>query len=177
MCLGVCAPSQCLAMEDLDGLKEEINNISIHARISDEVSDDEKMQWVEAQPFNILAAEDSPISTLLLKRFFAKPNTIVVFGNGQELLNEIERPTCKFHPSFIITDGNMPVLNGWEAIEKLKKNKNCPPIFALADSDEEERRRFLELGVAAFVKKPVSKGPLFCAIYDVFHSLKQNQGK
>lgn len=171
ICLGLYASNQCLAMD-----REELKSPTLTSnRASDEVSSDEKVKWVETQSFNILAAEDSPITSLILKRFFTDANTIVVFSNGQELLNKIE--ACKSLPSFIITDGHMPVLDGWRTIEKLKTIENCPPIFALADSNEEERKRFLKLGVAAFVKKPVSKGTLFPVIYDVFHSLEKDQGQ
>lgn len=163
------ASNQCLAMEDSE-------KRTVLARISDEVTDDNKVKWVEKQTFNILAAEDEPISALLLKHLFKGENKIVVFGNGKDLLNEIKRLNNSL-PSFIITDGHMPILDGWETIENLNTIENCPPIFALAASNEEEKQRFLKLNISAFIPKPANKKTLFSAIYDVFHSLEKGQGE
>ena len=70
--------------------------------------------------------------------------------------------TDKFIPDLILLDVNMPVMNGFEAIEILKENprfKDIPVIFLTAKDDETSAVKGLELGAADYVTKPFY-GPL-----------------
>lgn len=163
LCFGLSIQSQCHAVDDLDNIDQEIKNLPASA-----VSEKEKISWMMRQSFTIFSAEDSKITARTLSKIFENTgNMLTVFSNGQKLLTEINSTK----PDLILMDGNMPELDGWATIEVLKATytKDCPPIFAVASSDKEEKLRFMELGVAAFVEKPASKEALFLAIYDWFN--------
>jgi len=68
----------------------------------------------------------------------------------------------KFIPDLILLDVNMPEMNGYEAIKKLKADKRyatIPVIFLTAKNDEESEMEGLDLGAADYIAKPFS-GPL-----------------
>ena len=70
------------------------------------------------------------------------------------------RLTEKIMPDLILLDINMPEMDGFQAIEILKKNdklKSIPVIFLTARNDSEAALRGLELGAADYIIKPFSK--------------------
>ena len=65
----------------------------------------------------------------------------------------------KFVPDLILMDIEMPEMNGYEAIVKLKEDEryaDIPVIFLTAKSDEESEHDGFDLGAADYVKKPFS---------------------
>jgi len=68
----------------------------------------------------------------------------------------------KIIPDLILLDVNMPEMNGYETIKKLKEDSrfsNIPVIFLTAKNDEESEMEGFDLGAADYVTKPFS-GPL-----------------
>ena len=62
-------------------------------------------------------------------------------------------------PDLILLDINMPEMNGYEAIKKLKADEryaNIPVIFLTANTDVESELEGLELGAVDYVAKPFS---------------------
>ena len=65
-------------------------------------------------------------------------------------------------PDLILLDVEMPEMNGFEVIKKLKADvryKNIPVIFLTAKNDEESERIGFSLGAVDYIFKPIS-GPL-----------------
>ena len=65
-------------------------------------------------------------------------------------------------PDLILLDVEMPEMDGFEAIEKLKADpryKDIPVIFLTSKSDEESERKGFSLGAVDYITKPFS-GPL-----------------
>jgi len=65
-------------------------------------------------------------------------------------------------PDLILLDVEMPEMDGFETIAKLKRDvryKHIPVIFLTAKSDEESERRGFSLGAVDYITKPFS-GPL-----------------
>ncbi len=55
----------------------------------------------------------------------------------------------------ILSDVNMPNLDGFKLIEMNKqKGVTAPAIFLTAESGEESEQKCLELGVVDYIKKP-----------------------
>ncbi|MCL2718821.1 MAG: response regulator [Lachnospiraceae bacterium] len=68
----------------------------------------------------------------------------------------------KIIPDLILLDVNMPEMNGYEAIKKLKADSRfaeIPVIFLTAKNDEESELEGFDLGAADYITKPFS-GPL-----------------
>ena len=65
-------------------------------------------------------------------------------------------------PDLILLDVEMPEMNGFEVIKKLKADaryKDIPVIFLTSKSDEESEREGFNLGAVDYIAKPFS-GPL-----------------
>ncbi|PWC32654.1 fused response regulator/phosphatase [Azospirillum sp. TSO35-2] len=77
--------------------------------------------------------------------------------NGREGLAAVDR----FHPDLVLLDVDMPVMNGWEMCEALRRNathEQLPVLFQTAlDSDEEQVRCF-DAGGSDFISKPIKPG-------------------
>ena len=61
------------------------------------------------------------------------------------------------HPDLILLDINMPGMDGFEVLEKIKAlagDAPIPVIFLTADNDAETENRCLELGALDFIAKP-----------------------
>ena len=61
----------------------------------------------------------------------------------------------------IITDINMPELNGLEMIEKINEIKSVPVIITSAYNDNEFLHKAISLGVSSYVNKPINVKELF----------------
>ena len=75
--------------------------------------------------------------------------------SGQEALDKlaegIEPP-----PMVILSDINMPVMDGLELLRELKARRpDLPVMMVTAYGDDERRRRARELGACEFIAKPV----------------------
>ena len=79
-------------------------------------------------------------------------STYLTAKNGEEALEIIEKNPDL---SIIITDINMPVMNGLEMIEKLKKKEITIPIIVMsAHTEVEYINKAKELGVSDYLLKP-----------------------
>src|ERR1700681_4178138 len=69
-------------------------------------------------PRKILVADDDPaMRRLLIKVLTASGYDVSIAGNGREALDQI-RANC---PHFVITDWDMPMLNGVELCQELRR--------------------------------------------------------
>jgi len=56
----------------------------------------------------------------------------------------------------VLSDTNMPGMDGLQLLGEIKQRRpNLPVMMVTAYGDEERRRRALELGASAFIRKPV----------------------
>ncbi|MBZ4683328.1 MAG: two-component system, response regulator PdtaR [Fusobacteriaceae bacterium] len=81
-------------------------------------------------------------------------------ANGIELVEMAEN----LNPDLIITDINMPLLNGIEAIKKINTKKEIPSIVISGYSDEKLVKNAIELGIYSYIVKPFEKRDLKIAI-------------
>ena len=114
---------------------------------------------------NVLIVEDSKAIRSMMRvsleemgGFFA-----VEAGNGFEALKTL--PTRRFN--LIITDINMPDINGLELISFVKSNdayKDIPLLIVSTEKSEEDKKRGIALGAAGYVVKPFKKEDLLAAV-------------
>ncbi|WP_254104745.1 response regulator [Aliivibrio fischeri] len=100
----------------------------------------------------ILIAEDEPVSRLVLQRLL-KAFTCISVTNGQEALDVIHQERI----DLVLLDIHMPIMGGFEVIERLKNNeatKNIPIIVITVNQSIEDEIRALDLGAVDFVTKP-----------------------
>lgn len=103
---------------------------------------------------SVLVAEDYEINRILIAELLSQFQIRYDFAfNGKEAVDKAQ----EHHYDLILMDVNMPVMNGMEAtriiIEKLKITT---PIVALtANALEGDREKFLSLGMADYLTKPI----------------------
>lgn len=115
----------------------------------------------------ILIAEDDNINFLLLKKIIeSKKHTVLRAFNGQEAVS-----ICAQNPavSLVFMDIKMPVLNGYEAFEKIKIIKPGLPVIAqTAYSSIEDRERIVQSGFNDYITKPLDKEKVFAILDAIF---------
>jgi two-component system, chemotaxis family, chemotaxis protein CheY len=105
---------------------------------------------------NILAVDDSAtvrkfVSVALTMQGF----TVVTACDGMDALEKLPHQQV----DLVITDLNMPNMDGFELIKALRENptfKNLPVIILTSLTDEVSKERGNELGVASYLVKPFS---------------------
>jgi CheY-like chemotaxis protein len=120
------------------------------------------------KPITILMADDDPDDRLLAKEAFEESrlkNDLYFVEDGVELLDYLFRRN-KFSdagsspkPGLILLDLNMPRKDGREALEEIKSDpclRRIPIVVLTTSSAEEDIIRSYELGVSAYIRKPVT---------------------
>jgi type IV pilus assembly protein PilB len=107
------------------------------------------------QKTRLLIVDDDAVTRKLLSRLAEHAGyAVVAISDGIEALLKIGGE----HFDLIITDLNMPNLNGFTLLEMLRqKGIETPVIFITASSSEEDVKRSLALGATDFVQKPVER--------------------
>jgi signal transduction histidine kinase/CheY-like chemotaxis protein len=117
----------------------------------------------------ILVAEDDNINFLLLKTILELKKHIVLRAiNGQEVVD-----ISAANPSIdlIFMDIKMPILDGYEAFELIKKANPSQIIIAqTAHSSSEVRERILKTGFSGYITKPLNKQKIYEMIDKVFQN-------
>lgn len=78
---------------------------------------------------------------------------VTALKSGQKLLEYVQE---KGEPDLILLDINMPEMDGFETMQKLRAqgNDEVPVIFLTADENEQTEMKGLSLGAMDFIKKP-----------------------
>jgi CheY-like chemotaxis protein len=108
----------------------------------------------------ILIAEDNPVNLELLREMLeAFDYRIVEAANGQEALAMIEESL----PDLVLMDINMPVLDGFGAIRRIREHprfSRLPVLAVTAYAMKEDREKILAAGFSGYVSKPIDAAVL-----------------
>lgn len=126
----------------------------------------------------ILLVEDSPKDLELTLAALEKcqlANTIVTTRDGEDALDYLysrgahaDRP--EGDPAVVLLDLKLPKIDGLEVLEKVKGDarlRHIPIVMLTSSREERDLVRSYELGVNAFVVKPVEFKEFFAAIQDL----------
>ncbi|MEY4063901.1 MAG: hypothetical protein RIR26_109 [Pseudomonadota bacterium] len=110
------------------------------------------------QGFKILVVDDAADNRLLVSRFLTLSGAEVkAVASGAEGVSEAMN--SKFN--LILMDIQMPVMDGYEAVMRLRSKGCCAPIVALtAHAMPSERKRCLASGFNAYLTKPIVRQQL-----------------
>lgn len=110
---------------------------------------------ISTNPVNILLVEDNKINQLLTKTILSRivPNARIVEAiNGQAAVQAYDQQ----RPDLILMDVQMPIMNGYEATQRIRQRDSQIPIIALtAGTVKGEREKCLAAGMDDFITKPV----------------------
>lgn len=136
---------------------------------------------VEIDPIQILSSEsiliveDSPTQAMLLKQALEERNLKVkVATNGLEALELMKSDL----PTVIVSDIEMPIMNGYEFCLKVKQDSNLKdiPLILLTNlTDSMDAIRGIECGADNFITKPCEIDFLLSTLADALQNRRRNR--
>ena len=111
---------------------------------------------------SVLVAEDNEVNQRLLDMYISKTGaTVTIAGDGQQAV-ELASSTAF---DLVFMDMQMPVMNGIEATEALRKRGYTGTIVALtANTTPEDRARCLQAGCDDYLPKPIDRDKFFATL-------------
>jgi CheY-like chemotaxis protein len=99
----------------------------------------------------VIIADDRPdVHPLLCRILEPELNVVGNVFDGEALLDA----TLRLDPDLIVVDVFMPVMDGIEAVRRIKeRSSTVAVVFISTDAEEENVQRALKTGVRAFVRK------------------------
>ena len=121
----------------------------------------------ELTALKVLVAEDNRINQKLIKTILTKLGIdAVIVANGQLAIDYLQTESV----DVILMDCQMPVLDGYQATEKIRAMPKYAdlPIFALtADVDTRSKDKALALGFTKHLAKPINIEQLTACLLEV----------
>ena len=112
------------------------------------------------QEKRVLLVDDSPVALALIGEMLEELNyRVTTAENGLEALEQV-----KANPfDLIITDLNMPGMDGIEFASNAKKTMQCrftPIIMLSSEEDSEMISKAKKMGISTFLSKPIKQNKL-----------------
>ena len=128
------------------------------------------------KPFAVLMAEDETHDIVATQRAWKKAhitNPLYIVKDGEECL-EFLHQRGKYHqsetaprPGILLLDIKMPRMDGLAVLKQIKEDKELrrlPVIMLTSSKAEEDRFKSYDLGVNAYIVKPVGFANLSAAV-------------
>ena len=127
------------------------------------------------QPIRLLIVDDIQSTRDNLRKLLSFEDDIQVVGtagDGQEGVVEAQR----LRPDIVLTDVNMPIMDGIQLTEQLTQDLPSSPVIIMSVQGERDYlRRAMQAGAREFLIKPFSHDELVAAIRRVY-ALEQKKG-
>ncbi len=119
---------------------------------------------------SVLIVDDSlPMRAVIKKTFKAAGYgnaNIIEAEDGEKALEQLKKNWV----DIVLTDYNMPEMNGLELIREIKKNEmfdQIPVVVISTEGSREKRDQFLNQGAAGYIKKPFAPEQLRDMLVDI----------
>ena len=123
----------------------------------DKTSSDKKQIYILDDDESVLRS----LKLLMVSYGFA----VDVFSSAEKFFSAVPNSTS----GCLILDINMPVVNGWDTLQRLSKTGyNIPVIVITADKDDSFKERALKAGAVGFLQKPFEDHYLLHMVNEVF---------
>ena len=121
-----------------------------------------KEQDAEIKSLDILIVEDNPVNQMLIGKLLSRVGHNVKHAdNGQEALDVFQ--TQNF--DLILMDCQMPIMDGYQATEEIRKiDPELPIIAVTANALEADRKHCFDVGMNDFMSKPIKKSELYALV-------------
>jgi two-component system, chemotaxis family, chemotaxis protein CheY len=107
--------------------------------------------------YNVLVVDDSlPMRAVMKKTIKASGfnvGSIAEAANGKEALQLLKQDWV----DLVITDYNMPDMNGFELLSRMKADeilKTIPVVVVTTEGSQQRVREFMDAGAADYIRKP-----------------------
>ncbi|MGD8428595.1 MAG: response regulator [Balneolaceae bacterium] len=106
----------------------------------------------EQSPVYII--DDSRIQVIILEKILIKEGFCVkAFSNGYDLIKKLDDE----NPTLIISDIEMPMMDGFELLSEIQKKSCCkdiPFFFISSNGDSSILKKAQKMGAKSFIEKP-----------------------
>merc|ERR1712139_355620 len=120
---------------------------------------EEPMNSIQSKPL-VLVVEDTISCAKIMAKFLNKNNVDAVCAyDGEEAVDKIKEDVSKY--ALILMDNQMPIMNGMEATEKIRKLGYENPIIGVTGNVmDDDVEKFKKKGVNEVLGKPVKNDDL-----------------
>jgi CheY-like chemotaxis protein len=122
----------------------------------------------------ILVVDDNQQNCDLIAGMFSKSHHQVEFGiDGQEAVDKANT----FQPDVLLLDIRMPRMDGWAALEQIRKTRGSEllPIIALSASNMAKDEQNVRESFSGYLRKPFSQRELFSELAQFLPKVKPEQ--
>ena len=146
-------------------------SVPLARHVTEAPSNDAATDAAGDQRLHVLMVEDNAVNQLVLQTILGKfGHTVDAAENGKVALGLLATAVY----DVVLMDCQMPVMDGYEAtaaIRALPGDKARVPIVALtASAMPTDRQRCLDVGMDAYLSKPVNQADLITTLRNVCHS-------
>lgn len=117
-----------------------------------------------SRKLNLLVAEDNLVNQKVTMRLLEKfGHTVTLAKNGEEAVQIFVNGNF----DAVLMDIQMPVMGGEEAVEiirSMKSGQTVPIVALTAHALDQDRQRFLAVGMNEYVTKPIKRDELFAVL-------------
>lgn len=105
----------------------------------------------------VLFVEDEEPARLMFSKFLNKKfETVVASQNGLDAYLEFEKASNENRAfDLIISDINMPKMDGLELLEKIREKSDTPFMFTTARTESDQMIKAINLNVNYYILKPL----------------------
>ena len=115
-----------------------------------------KFFHAKTQGAKVLVVDDEPDLTDIIQTFLEGARFLVTSENSS--VKAIEKAKV-LKPDLVLLDITMPVMDGYQVCQELKKNSataDIPVVFLTGKDPSEDNKRSFKSGADLFIKKPFS---------------------
>lgn len=128
---------------------------------------------LEQPSLNILYIEDNPLTreftTVILENFF---KNIIIAIDGEDGFNKFQTHTF----DLIITDIDLPKLNGIELIKKIREtDKTIPILITSAHNNTQYFLDGIKYGIQGYILKPLDMEQLSTTVHKIKHQIEEKK--
>ena len=125
----------------------------------------------------VIVADDSMLTRKIVVKYLAPLGySTLQASNGAEVIETLN--TGQEIPGLILMDWNMPVLDGYQVLQLLRKDKRydaIPVIMLTSESDDANKEKALEAGATGYITKPFTPEELISTIQATLNHEKEPQ--
>ncbi|MDR1943674.1 MAG: response regulator, partial [Synergistaceae bacterium] len=117
----------------------------------------------EAPVYSILVVDDDATNLRMLHEILRPRYKVFAAPSGQRAMVFLERRT----PDLILLDVEMPGMNGYQVISRLKgdlRTASIPVLFLTAQEGREKEETALRLGAVDYILKPITAGVVLARV-------------
>jgi two-component system KDP operon response regulator KdpE len=118
---------------------------------------------VRERPLILTVEDESRIARYLRSSLQMAGYDVLVAGDGVQALEQVQT----YQPDLILLDLNLPHMNGYEVLERVRQTSQVPVIVLTALDTEDDRVKALMMGADDYLAKPFGNRELQARIISV----------